>query len=143
MRLAFAFTGKLDKITLTIERPKLTPEDEKSLRRGRHSPAGAYLGDPQKYQLARTQFAFPEPFSGRPGHSLNAISNHWSERAVDAWLERMQAQADRIAAPGRPPRHGGLEPARSFFPQKAKTERKRPAFIVESAGLHRRPHASN
>jgi hypothetical protein len=27
----FAFTGKLDKLTLTIDRPKLTPEDEKRL----------------------------------------------------------------------------------------------------------------
>ena len=27
----FAFTGKIDKITLTIDRPKLTPEDEKKL----------------------------------------------------------------------------------------------------------------
>ncbi len=27
----FAFTGKLDKITLTVDRPKLTPEDEKKL----------------------------------------------------------------------------------------------------------------
>jgi arylsulfatase len=28
----FAFTGRIDKITLTIERPKLSPEDEKRLR---------------------------------------------------------------------------------------------------------------
>jgi arylsulfatase len=28
----FRFTGKLDKLTLTIDRPKLTPEDEKKLR---------------------------------------------------------------------------------------------------------------
>ena len=28
----FAFTGKINKITLTIDRPKLTPEDEKRLR---------------------------------------------------------------------------------------------------------------
>jgi arylsulfatase len=27
----FAFTGKINKITLTIDRPKLTPEDEKKL----------------------------------------------------------------------------------------------------------------
>ena len=27
----FAFTGKIDKITLTVDRPKLTPEDEKKL----------------------------------------------------------------------------------------------------------------
>jgi len=27
----FRFTGKLDKLTLTIDRPKLTPEDEKKL----------------------------------------------------------------------------------------------------------------
>jgi len=27
----FSFTGKIDKITLTIDRPQLTPEDEKRL----------------------------------------------------------------------------------------------------------------
>ena len=27
----FKFTGKLNKLTLTIDRPKLTPEDEKKL----------------------------------------------------------------------------------------------------------------
>jgi hypothetical protein len=27
----FKFTGKLNKLTLTIDRPKLTPEDEKRL----------------------------------------------------------------------------------------------------------------
>ena len=31
-QVPFAFTGKIDKITLTIDRPKLTPEDEKKLR---------------------------------------------------------------------------------------------------------------
>jgi hypothetical protein len=31
-QVPFRFTGKLDKITLTIDRPKLTPEDEKRLR---------------------------------------------------------------------------------------------------------------
>jgi len=31
-RVPFAFTGKINKITLTIDRPKLTPEDEKKLR---------------------------------------------------------------------------------------------------------------
>jgi len=30
-QVPFAFTGKLDKLTLTIDRPKLTPEDEKKL----------------------------------------------------------------------------------------------------------------
>jgi arylsulfatase len=30
-QVPFAFTGKINKITLTIERPKLTPEDEKKL----------------------------------------------------------------------------------------------------------------
>ena len=29
--MPFAFTGKIDKITLAIDRPKLTPEDEKKL----------------------------------------------------------------------------------------------------------------
>jgi arylsulfatase len=27
----FAFTGKINKITLTIDRPKLSPDDEKKL----------------------------------------------------------------------------------------------------------------
>ncbi|HXK24564.1 MAG TPA: arylsulfatase [Myxococcota bacterium] len=31
-QVPFAFTGKIDKITLTIDRPKLTPEDEKKLQ---------------------------------------------------------------------------------------------------------------
>ena len=30
-QVPFAFTGKLTKLTLTIDRPKLTPEDEKRL----------------------------------------------------------------------------------------------------------------
>ena len=30
-QVPFRFTGKLDKLTLTIDRPKLTPEDEKKL----------------------------------------------------------------------------------------------------------------
>jgi arylsulfatase len=30
-QVPFAFTGKIDKITLTIDRPKLSPEDEKKL----------------------------------------------------------------------------------------------------------------
>jgi len=30
-QVPFAFTGKIDKITLTIDRPKLTPEDERKL----------------------------------------------------------------------------------------------------------------
>ena len=30
-RLPFKFTGKLNKVTLPIDRPKLTPEDEKKL----------------------------------------------------------------------------------------------------------------
>ena len=30
-QVPFAFTGKIDKITLTVDRPKLTPEDEKKL----------------------------------------------------------------------------------------------------------------
>jgi arylsulfatase len=31
-QVPFAFTGKLSKLTLTIERPKLTPEDIQKLR---------------------------------------------------------------------------------------------------------------
>ena len=30
-QVPFKFTGRLDKLTLTIDRPKLTPEDEKKL----------------------------------------------------------------------------------------------------------------
>ena len=30
-QVPFRFTGKLDKLTLTIDRPKLSPEDEKKL----------------------------------------------------------------------------------------------------------------
>jgi len=30
-QVPFKFTGKLGKVTLTIDRPKLTPEDEKKL----------------------------------------------------------------------------------------------------------------
>ena len=30
-QVPFAFTGKIDKITLSIDRPKLTPEDVKKL----------------------------------------------------------------------------------------------------------------
>jgi len=30
-QVPFAFTGKIDKITLTIDRPKLSPEDQKKL----------------------------------------------------------------------------------------------------------------
>jgi arylsulfatase len=30
-QVPFRFTGKLNKLTLTIDRPKLTPEDEKKL----------------------------------------------------------------------------------------------------------------
>jgi arylsulfatase len=33
----FRFTGKLDKLTLTIDRPKLTPEDEKKLMEAQRS----------------------------------------------------------------------------------------------------------
>ncbi|HTP01918.1 MAG TPA: hypothetical protein VMJ64_11140, partial [Anaerolineales bacterium] len=32
-QVPFTFTGKLIKLTLTIDRPKLTPEDEKKLMR--------------------------------------------------------------------------------------------------------------
>ena len=33
-QVPFTFTGKLNKLTLTIDRPKLTPEDEKRLMAG-------------------------------------------------------------------------------------------------------------
>jgi arylsulfatase len=31
-QVPFKFTGKLEKLTLKLDRPKLTPEDEKRLR---------------------------------------------------------------------------------------------------------------
>jgi hypothetical protein len=33
-QVPFAFTGKIDKITLSIDRPQLTPEDIKKLQEG-------------------------------------------------------------------------------------------------------------
>jgi hypothetical protein len=37
----FSFTGKIDKITLTIDRPQLTPEDEKRLMEAEKGAADA------------------------------------------------------------------------------------------------------
>jgi arylsulfatase len=37
----FAFTGKLSKLTLTIDRPQLSPEDIRKLREGQASAADA------------------------------------------------------------------------------------------------------
>ena len=36
-QVPFRFTGKLDKLTLTIDRPKLTPEDIKKLETAMHN----------------------------------------------------------------------------------------------------------
>ena len=36
-QVPFRFTGKLNKLTLTIDRPKLTPEDEKLQRAGQRN----------------------------------------------------------------------------------------------------------
>ncbi len=36
-QVPFAFTGKIDKITLTIDRPKLSPEDQKKLMEAQHN----------------------------------------------------------------------------------------------------------
>jgi arylsulfatase len=36
-KIPFAFTGKIDRITLTIDRPKLTPEDIKKLEAAQHN----------------------------------------------------------------------------------------------------------
>ena len=36
-QVPFTFTGKLDKLTLTIDRPKLTPEDEKKLMQAKRN----------------------------------------------------------------------------------------------------------
>jgi len=38
-QVPFAFTGKIDKITLSIDRPKLTPEDEKKLMQATETAA--------------------------------------------------------------------------------------------------------
>jgi arylsulfatase len=40
-KVPFKFTGKLDKLTIAIDRPKLTPEDEKRLVQGAASAADA------------------------------------------------------------------------------------------------------
>ena len=40
-QVPFAFTGRLDKLTISIDRPKLTPEDEKRLMQGAASAADA------------------------------------------------------------------------------------------------------
>ena len=37
----FAFTGKLNKVTLTIDRPKLSPEDIEKLKQARGTAAKA------------------------------------------------------------------------------------------------------
>ena len=36
-QVPFRFTGKLDKLTLTIDRPKLSPEDIKKLKTAMHN----------------------------------------------------------------------------------------------------------
>ena len=36
-QVPFKFTGKLDKLTLTIDRPKLSPEDIKKLEAAMHA----------------------------------------------------------------------------------------------------------
>jgi hypothetical protein len=40
-QVPFRFTGKIGKITLTIDRPKLTPEDEKKLREAQRNKAAS------------------------------------------------------------------------------------------------------
>ncbi len=39
-QVPFKFTGKLTKLTLTIDRPKLTPEDEKKLMQATREQQG-------------------------------------------------------------------------------------------------------
>jgi len=36
-QVPFAFTGKIQKVTLTVDRPKLTPEDVKKLEAARRN----------------------------------------------------------------------------------------------------------
>ena len=40
-QVPFPFTGKLNKLTLTIDRPKLTPEDEKKLKEAQRAASDA------------------------------------------------------------------------------------------------------
>jgi len=40
-QVPFNFTGKIDKLTVSVERPKLTPEDEKRLMQAQASAADA------------------------------------------------------------------------------------------------------
>ena len=40
-QVPFKFTGKIDKLTIKIDRPKLTPEDEQRLMQGEASAADA------------------------------------------------------------------------------------------------------
>ena len=51
-QVPFRFTGKLDKLTLTIDRPKLTPEDERKLR-GAAQQQGERIGRKLSYQPSR------------------------------------------------------------------------------------------
>jgi hypothetical protein len=37
-QVPFKFTGKIDKLTITVEPPELTPEDEKKLMESAHAP---------------------------------------------------------------------------------------------------------
>ena len=43
-KVPFAFNGKIDKITLTIDRPKLTPEDEQKLKEAGRNKPGIRVG---------------------------------------------------------------------------------------------------
>ena len=38
-QVPFKFTGKIDKLTISVERPKLTPADEQRLRQAEQSAA--------------------------------------------------------------------------------------------------------
>ena len=40
-QVPFSFTGKIDKLTITVEPPQLTPEDIKKLEEGERSAADA------------------------------------------------------------------------------------------------------
>jgi arylsulfatase len=40
-QVPFNFTGKIDKLTISVERPKLTPEDQQRLMQGQASAADA------------------------------------------------------------------------------------------------------
>jgi len=52
--------------------------------------------DAHLYQLAVTQYEFPAAFIRCLGHSFTAVSNHWSESAIDRWLAAQRAKLEQL-----------------------------------------------